>query len=67
MWKKNDIVQIHPDHDKIFGGCLMIVTETNSWGVQGYFDIPKKGLAYYRVKYENATKVGKIVFAFEDN
>jgi hypothetical protein len=39
-----DIVQIYPEHDKTFGGCLMIVTEVYGWGAEGYFDVPARAL-----------------------
>lgn len=53
-------MQIDPEHDDTFGGCLMIVTEPKSWGAQGYFDVPGKGRAFYRVKHEHAVKVGGV-------
>lgn len=60
-WKKGDILQIDPDHDEIFGACFMVVTEPKSWGAQGYFNAPGvDGLAYYRVKHEDAFKVGRV-------
>lgn len=60
-----DIVQIDPDHDEIFGGCLMMVTEPGSWGAQGYFNIPGKGLAYYRATWEVMEKVGHAEWQWE--
>jgi|GEM_PF-987406 len=60
-WNVGDIVQIDPAHDKVFGACFMVVTEPKSWGAQGYFQAPgKDGLAYYRVKFENAIRVGVV-------
>jgi len=60
--KVGDVMQIDPAHDEVFGGCLLIVTEVKSWGVQGYVDIPapkdERGLAFYRCKYENCALVG---------
>ncbi len=32
---ENDIVQVRPDIE-VFGGCLVVVTEVKSWGIQGY-------------------------------
>jgi len=53
-------VQIDPEHDRIFGGCLMVVTEPKSWGAQGYFLIPGAlGAAYYRCEHDKMTKVGR--------
>lgn len=56
----NDVVQIDPAHDGVFGGCFMIVTELYSWGVQGYVQIPgeKGGQAYYRCKFEHVYRIG---------
>jgi hypothetical protein len=51
--KKGTIVQIDPDSDEVFGGCLLIVTELKKFGVQGYVDVPGKGQAYYRAKEGN--------------
>jgi len=67
--KAGDIYQINPEHDEIFGGCLMTVTEPKKWGEQGYFNIPGKdgGIAYYRCKYENMEKVGVSAWLFEMN
>ncbi len=55
-----DIVQINPEHDYPFGGCLMVVTEPKPWGAQGYCTSPEKpGSAFYcRVKFENMEPTG---------
>lgn len=60
------IFQINPDHDEIFGGCLLIATEIKSWGVQGYFDVPGKGKAFYRCGYENMELVGFVEWSLEN-
>lgn len=57
-----DVVQIDPAHDPDgFGGCLMLVTEPKSWGVQGFVHIPggDGGDAYYRVKFDRIEWVGR--------
>jgi hypothetical protein len=54
----NDVMQIDPAHDGMFGGCFMIVTEVKKWGVQGYVQIPGKGQAYYRCAWENCYLIG---------
>jgi hypothetical protein len=58
--KIGDIVQIDPEHDEMFGACLMIVTEPKEWGAQGYVRVPgnEGGNAFYRCKYENMELVG---------
>lgn len=69
-WKVGDILQIDVEHDEVFGGCLMIVTEVKSWGAQGYFQIPANSdvkLAYYRVKYENAERVGTAIYVHDNS
>ena len=30
-----DLVQVNPSVE-VFGGCIVVVTESKSWGVQGY-------------------------------
>jgi len=62
--KIGDIVQIDPEHDDMFGACLMIVTEPKEWGAQGYVNVPGKdgGLAFYRCKYANMERVGTAVW-----
>ena len=59
-----DIFQIDPNHDPIFGGKLLIVTEPKNWGVQGYVDT-FEGHAYYRCSYENMELVGKVRWKWE--
>ncbi len=60
MWEKGDIVQIDPDHDEIFGAGFMVVTKPKSWGAEGYLPAPgQDGLAYYRVNFDNAVRVGR--------
>lgn len=61
-----DIIQIDPEHDPAFGGCLMVVSEVKSWGVQCYIAIPDKsvanasdrGTAFYRVENGKFEKTG---------
>lgn len=66
-WTVRDLVQINPEHDKVFGACFMVVTEPKAWGAQGYVTVPgKDGLAYYRVKFEDAHKVGRAEWVFHE-
>jgi hypothetical protein len=58
MIELNDVVQIDPKHANVFGGSFMIVTEIYKWGVQGYVQIPGKGQAYYRCRYEYLSRIG---------
>lgn len=60
---EGDIVQIDPGHDVTFGGCLLMVTEVKSWGVQGFVAIPEKGggtpgEAYYRIEHGKYKRIG---------
>lgn len=57
-----DLVQIDPEHDPLFGGCFMVVTEPKEWGAMGYCVGPEKGgkaLYYYRVKHEKMVLIGR--------
>jgi hypothetical protein len=54
-----EIVQLSPEtcKNRMFAGCLMIVTEPKSWGAQGYVqalgeDGHPGGQAYYRAEWE---------------
>ena len=56
-----DVVQIDPEHDPVFGACLLIVTEVKGWGVQGYVQLPKHPAAvqaFYRVPFEKIARIG---------
>ena len=57
--KKNDVIQIN---EKFKGtgwiGCLMIVDEVKSWGVQAYLHVPMQGDAYLRIKHEEYDVIG---------
>ena len=59
------IVQLSPEEcgNPLFGGCLMIVDEVKSWGVQGYVQALGEneqmgGQAYYRAKWEEMAPTG---------
>jgi hypothetical protein len=48
----NDIVQVDPLLET-FGGCMVVVTEIKSWGIQGYVqNAGTEGQAYIRLKTE---------------
>jgi len=57
-WEIGDIVQLHPEHSTLWGGCLMIVIEPKAWGGQGFINIPGQGYAYLRPKFEDGVVVG---------
>lgn len=61
--KPNSVVQIAPESDERFGGCLLVVTEVRTWGVQGYVNNcankNERGLAYYRANWADIEYVGE--------
>lgn len=52
------VVQIDPAHDEMFGGCLMVVSDPRSWGLQGYVKIPGQGDAFYRAPFDAIEFIG---------
>ena len=70
--KIGSVVQVSPDKQKdgFFPGCFMLVTEVNSWGVQGFVAIPeKRGVmpneAFFRAKFDEVELIGDAVFVPE--
>ena len=62
-----DLVQLNPEliGNKAFAGCILVVTATYDWGVQGYVqalgearDQPG-GQAYLRVQWQEMELVGR--------
>jgi hypothetical protein len=58
-----EIVQIDPaldrDGKQWFGGCLMVVTESKSWGAQGYVQSAGvDGQQFYRCQFEHMEPTG---------
>lgn len=66
MIKQYEIVQVKPDYET-FGGCMVVVTEVKSWGIQGYVQsagVP--GQQYIRLKNEDFEPTGgKAVWVVE--
>lgn len=67
--KEGEIYQINPESDNPLGGCLVVVTEPETWGIQGYvfLDRPEhnilvryEGRAFVRVNWDQIVKVGYI-------
>lgn len=54
-------MQINPEHDDIFGGAFMVITEPKSWGAQGYVQMLEqgRGLAYYRCPSHAMAFIGR--------
>lgn len=66
MVTEGTVVQIDPEHDEIFGACFMVVTETKSWGVQGYVEVPgRDGVAFYRCPYDAVVYIGEAEWRLE--
>ena len=58
--KVGDIVQVSPEKE-CFGGCMVVVTEPKTWGLQGYVQsagVP--GQQYIRLKTEEFERTGGI-------
>lgn len=56
----NDIVQVNPSKE-MFGGCLVVVTEVKSWGIQGYVQsagVP--GQQYIRLTWDDIEPTGGV-------
>lgn len=52
------VVQVNPDVDT-FGGCMVVVTEIKSWGIQGYVQsagVP--GQQYIRLEWDKFENTG---------
>ena len=66
--RPREIVVLRPDttRNRMFAGCLMVVTEPKSWGAQGYVQglgengEPAKGQAYYRARWDEMDDTGGI-------
>ncbi len=75
--KLGDVVQIDPEHDDVFGGCFMLVTEPKDWGAQGFVhalpgyddkgETTEGGRAYYRCEFEDMEYVGRAEWVPRDD
>jgi len=65
--ESGDILQIDPEQDDVFGGCLMVVSEPKTWGAQGYVCTPgREGGAYSRWPGANMEMVGRAGWVLGD-
>ena len=58
--KVGDIVQVSPENE-CFGGCMVVVTEPKTWGLQGYVQsagVP--GQQYIHLKTDEFERTGGI-------
>lgn len=57
-YEEGDLVQVNPEKE-VFGGCIVVVTEIKSWGVQGYVQSAGvEGQQYIRLKFEDIEPTG---------
>jgi len=63
------LVQLNPEtvHNKMFAGCILVVTEAKEFGAQGYVQAlgaegEMGGQAYYRPTWEEMDPVGSAVW-----
>lgn len=60
-----DIVQIDPESDVVFGGCLLTVAELLGYGVHGFVSAPDPAGPipyFYRAESKNFRRIGRSVF-----
>ena len=58
MIEIGDIVQVDPSKE-VFGGCMVVVTEVKSWGIQGYVQSAGvEGQQYIRLTFEDFESTG---------
>jgi len=69
MVSVGDIVQVDPSDPskEMFGGCMVVVTEVKSWGIQGYVQSAGvTGQQYIRLEFNDfAPTGGKAVWIVE--
>lgn len=63
--KPGEILQLNPEtvQNPLFAACLLVVSESKSWGVQGYVqalgaDGKAGGQAYYRATWVELEETG---------
>lgn len=57
-YEKGDVVQITNQEHHWFP-CLIVVSESKDFGIQGYVTVPKKGDAFIRLNHDDFEVVGK--------
>ena len=58
MIEIGSIVQVDPNKE-VFGGCMVVVTEVKSWGIQGYVQSAGvEGQQYIRLPFEEIYVTG---------
>lgn len=66
MIEIGSIVQVDPSK-AVFGGCMVVVTEIKSWGIQGYVQSAGvEGQQYIRLPYEEIQQTnGKAIWVVQ--
>ncbi len=62
VYEVGDVVQIDPERQPGFGGCLAIIEEVRDWGVVAYVPVPDKEpgtIAPIRLEWADCSHVGK--------
>lgn len=62
---KNDIIQA-VEGTGIWQGCLLIVDEVKSWGVQAYMNVSGQGTAFIRLKTGEFEVCGHALLTISD-
>ena len=58
MIEIGSIVQVDPSKE-VFGGCMVVVTEVKSWGIQGYVQSAGvEGQQYIRLTFDQFEVTG---------
>jgi hypothetical protein len=57
----NHIIQLTEQAQEDWIGCVMIISEVKSWGVQAYMKMPGRGDVYLRVPFGQFEIVGQAV------
>ena len=63
---KGSLIQVNEKNHDWFG-CVMIVDEVKSWGVQAYLKIPCRGNAFLRLNWDEFVLLeDKAIFEISD-
>lgn len=65
MIKEGSIVQANENAGE-WCGCLLIVDEVKSWGVQAGMKIPNNGTAYIRLTFDQVEYIGEAILVPRD-
>ena len=57
-----EVVQINPERNKLWGGCVAVVDEPKGFGALIAILIPGARAIYLRVLFEDIEPIGKVVW-----